>query len=114
MNAFVGDTTTFTCQSEVQRWLKPIKSSLSYKFQVNADSGHQVNNTLWVPYLNFSHQDINVSCSASDDLGLESDASNVITVDPNCTYTLRIHFGPSPVLIYFVELIQHCSYFRNV
>ncbi|OPL32656.1 hypothetical protein AM593_07624, partial [Mytilus galloprovincialis] len=68
---FVGDTITFTCKSEVQRWPGYFPSHLSYHF-IGNKRGESNNNRLTMNKITKLDKGTIIACQATDDLGKTS------------------------------------------
>jgi len=77
---FVNGQTIFTCISHVQRWPTFVPYNLQYSWTRTGG----VRNILTIYPVSKLDKGKNMSCRATDDLGLISDSSEVITLDPYC------------------------------
>ena len=77
---FVNSQIIFTCISHVQLWPTFVPYSLQYSW---IGSGG-VRNILTIYPVSKLDKGKQVSCRATDDLGMISDSSEVITLDPYC------------------------------
>ena len=77
---FVNSQTIFTCISRVQRWPTFVPYSLQYSWIGSGD----VRNIITIYSVSKLDKGKQVSCRATDDLGMISDSSEVITLDPYC------------------------------
>ena len=77
---FVNGQTIFTCISGVQRWPTFVPHSLQYSWTVSCG----VRNILTIYPVSKLDKGKQISCRANDDLGMISDSSEVINLDPYC------------------------------
>jgi hypothetical protein len=77
---FVNGQTIFTCISRVKHWPTFVPYSLQYNWTVAGG----VRNILTIYNVSKLDKGKNISCRATDDHGLISDSSEVITLDPYC------------------------------
>jgi len=77
---FVNGQTIFTCISRVQRWPTFVPYSLQYSWNVSGG----VRNILTIYPVSKLDKGKHISCRATDNLGMISDSSEVITLDPYC------------------------------
>ncbi|XP_076111831.1 hemicentin-1-like [Mytilus galloprovincialis] len=88
---FVGDDITITCSSTVQRWPAGFKTSnLRYAFDGNF-RGVIKNNTVTTHTLTKADNGTYIHCQATDDLGIISNMSNTVTLDP--------YYGPNQIVL---------------
>ena len=77
---FVNGQTIFTCISRVQRWPMFVTYSLQYSWTVSGG----VRNILTIYPVSKLDKGKQISSRATDDLGMFSDSSEVITLDSYC------------------------------
>jgi hypothetical protein len=77
---FVNGQTIFTCISRVQRWPTFVPHSLQYSWTVSGG----VRNISTIYPVSKLDKGKQISCRANDDLGIISDWSEDINLDPYC------------------------------